>query len=149
MATKPIIDGVSQEICEILAHSPHPMKAKELAGILGPKLVRPYDKREVNSVLYGLESYGIVSRDAQFRWSVCPDAIRSEGEVTRFVPTTDPEEKKESEIWVHALSPRLSDTGFSHWEKGPPAIAKCGAWSALYVEPRSVIVFSPMNTFSL
>jgi hypothetical protein len=87
------------------------MKAKELAGILGPKLVRPYDKREVNSVLYGLESYGIVSRDAQFRWSVCPDAIRSEGEVTRFVPTTDPEEKKR----IRDLGPRPISAPVGHW----------------------------------
>jgi hypothetical protein len=87
------------------------MKARELAHVLGPWLVRPFSKHEVNSILYGLKKCGIALRDDQFRWSISPTAIRFEGGQAQFVPTCDPEEKKRA----RQLGPRPISAPVGHW----------------------------------
>lgn len=104
-------EGRQLQICEILALSPRPLKARELAKLLDFNSSRALNKRDVNHLLYELKKYGIASQDLQYRWSVCPLAIQPDGGTNRFVATVDPEEKRR----IRELGPRPVSALIGHW----------------------------------
>jgi hypothetical protein len=105
------VEGVRRQICEVLSLSACPLKAKQISKVLSPHSPDLSNKHYVNSILYELKKYGIVSCDHEFRWSICPAAIEADSASTEFVPTVDPEEKKR----IRDLGPRPISSLVGHW----------------------------------
>lgn len=106
-----VAQGIGTEVCRLLTESPRPLKAKEIVRMLDASSMRQLSKRSINSVLYELKKYGIASRDDEFRWAICPNAVRREGALTQFVPTIDPSERKRT----RDLGPRPISSSVGHW----------------------------------
>lgn len=105
------VEGVQRQICRVLALSDRPLKAEQISRVLSPYSPDLSNKHYVNSILFELKKYGIVSRDDEFRWLVCPAAIKTDSESTQFSPTVDPEEKKR----IRELGPRSISAPVGHW----------------------------------
>ena len=101
------------QLYQILAWSPRPLKAKELAELLAYMSKCSFDRHAINVMLYRLKECGVVARDGEFRWVACATVTREEVK-SLFGSTSIPKrEKRTRESELRSVTNRVGHWNFT------------------------------------